>query len=107
MILAVNEALFRQHKKEELVARDPNQDPEAVLGSHPHNFKLIPADIQYATLLPKKWLLSFVRQHHGRMVLELTDGKRWEFHFERPEALQTALSGRSGVLGSKLTPTVG
>src|SRR5262245_42246343 len=68
MILAAGEALFRNHKKEEYIARDPNQDPEAVLGIHPHNFKLTPADIQNASLLPKKWLLSFVRQHHGRMV---------------------------------------
>jgi hypothetical protein len=103
MLLAVNEALFRKLKKEELIARDPNQNPESLLGIHPHNFKLLPSEIKQATILPKKWFLSFVRQHYGRLVLDLVNGERQEFHFERPEDLKTALESLSGILGDTLT----
>jgi hypothetical protein len=106
MILAANEALFRKNKKEELMARDPSQDPESLLGMHPHSYKLTLSDIHQAAILPKKWLLSFVRQHHGRLVLDLANGKKQEFHFERPEDLKTALVSLSGVLGNKLTKHV-
>src|SRR5262245_51949830 len=40
MILAAGEAMFRKHKQEELIARDPDMDPEELLAIHPHNFKL-------------------------------------------------------------------
>src|SRR5688572_15545951 len=47
MILAAGEALFRKHKQEELIARDPTKDPDELLAIHPHNFKLLPSDIKH------------------------------------------------------------
>ena len=101
LILAAHEAMFRKHK-EEFRARDPSQDPEELLGIHPHNFKLPPADIQRVTFLPKKWLLSFVRPHFGRLVIEQMDGKSQEYHFERREDLQAALTHLTAALGDKV-----
>ncbi len=106
MILAAGEALFRKHKQEEVIARDPNLDPKALLSIHPHNFTLAPSDIKRATFLPKKWFLSLFRPHYGRLVLDLTNGERWEFHFELPEDLRTALASLGGPLGNKLTKKV-
>src|SRR5262245_31929112 len=61
MLLAAGEALLRAHKEEELIARDPSSNPEALLSIHPHNFKLGVGDIKRAALLPKKSLLALFR----------------------------------------------
>lgn len=103
MLLTVGEAMFRQHKREELLARDPNQHPETLLCLHPHNFKLRPVDIKRATFLPRKWLLSLFRRHYGRLVVELMNDERWEFHFESSDDLRTALERLPKMLGPKLT----
>lgn len=102
MLLAAGEALLRKHKKEELIARDPSRDPEELLGIHPHNFKLAPADIASATLLPKKPLLALFRPHFGRLVIERIDGKRQEYHFEKLNDLRTAYTHLPAPLGNKL-----
>lgn len=102
MILAVGEALFRTHKAEELIARDPTKDPDELVGIHPHNFKLAPSDIKQVTLLPKKWLLSFFRPHFGRLVIEQVDGKSQEYHLERLEDLQIAYKHLQVLLGDKV-----
>jgi hypothetical protein len=102
LILAAGEALFRKHKKEELVARDPNLDPEVLLALHPHNFKLGPDEIKRAIFLPKKWFLSFFRSHFGRLAIELVDGMHWEFHFERLADLRAAFENLDALLGQRL-----
>src|SRR5262245_50704744 len=102
LCLAANEALFRKHKQEELIARDPNQDPEQLLAIHPHNFKLSPSDIRQVTFLPKKWLLSFVRPHFGRLVIEQINGKSQEYHFERQEDVQIAMEQLPILLREKV-----
>ena len=102
MILAAGEALFRTHKKEELLARDPSREPEELLGMHPHNFKLAPADISRATLLPKKWFVALFRTHFGRLIIEHIDGKRQEYHFESLDDLRTASAHLPALLKNKL-----
>src|SRR5271166_4542808 len=102
MLLAAGEALFRKHKAEELRARDPSAHPADLVGIHPHNFKLAPADIVRATLLPKQWLLSLFRRHYARLIIERVDGIRNEYHFETPADLQVASTNLPSLLGEKL-----
>lgn len=102
MILSAGEGLFRKHKEVELLARDSSQDPEDLLRIHPHNFKLLPGDIRKASFLPKKWFLSLFRPHYGRLILELQDGNRREFHFENAEDIQTALTCLPGLLVDRI-----
>ena len=102
LLLAAGEALLRKHKKEEMVARDPNRDPEELLGIHPHNFKLGSANIASATLLPKKGFLALFRPHFGRLIIEQIDGNRQEFHFERLDDLRKAFEHLPALLGDKL-----
>lgn len=102
MILAAGEALPRKHKREELIARNPSADPEELLGIHPHNFKLAPADIQRAVLLPKKWFLGLFRQHCGRLEIEPISSHRQEYHFESVADLQTAFAHLPALLEDKL-----
>src|SRR5262249_27711565 len=91
-----------QHKKEELVARDPTKDPEELLRIHPHNFTLLPSDIKRATFLPKKWLLSLFRPHLGRLVIEQWDGKRQEYHLESLADLRAAFDHLPPLPGDKV-----
>jgi hypothetical protein len=102
LVLATGEALLRNHKKEELIARDPGTDPEALLGIHPHNSKLVPSDIARASLLPKKWFLALFRHHFGRLLLEPVHGERREYHFETLADVQTAYACLPPLLGDKL-----
>jgi hypothetical protein len=102
MILAAGEAVFRKHKREELVARDPTKDPEELLGIHPHNFRLLPSEIKRVTFHPKKWLLSLVRPHFGRLVIEQPDGTSQEYHLERLADLQAAFDHLPALLGDKV-----
>jgi hypothetical protein len=102
LILFGREAFFRK-RQQELIARDITRDPATLLDIHPHNFRLTAADIERAAFLPKKRFLSLVRPHHGRLVLDLLDGERWEFHFERSDDLRTALTIVHRLLADKLT----
>lgn len=75
-LLGVGELLFRKHRREELLACDPHTDPEGLLTIHLHNFKLYPADVEHALLLPPRWY-ACLRLHFGRLALTLADGTKW------------------------------
>jgi hypothetical protein len=100
-VLGTAELLFRKHKDEELIARDPSKSPEELLTIHPHNFKVAPADVKSAALLAPSWL-ALLRLHFGRLHLTQNNGPKWEFHFERLEDMQQAFQLLPPLFGDRL-----
>jgi hypothetical protein len=73
-----------------------------LLTIHPHNFKLLPADIKRARFLPqKKWFPSHGR-NVGRLVIEKRDGKSQEYWFQEPEDLNKAVQQLSALIGDRM-----
>jgi hypothetical protein len=101
MILAAREALFRKHKIEELAARDVTRSPADLLITHPHNFKLSPAEIARATILPPQWFVSLFVRHFGRLVIERVDGASQEYRFERAHDVEVAIACLAPMLGER------
>jgi hypothetical protein len=104
-ILGAGELLFRKHRREELIARNPALRPEDLLEIHPHNFKIAPAAVLEAVLLPRRWY-AFLRAHHGRLALTLVDETTWEFHFERLDDMRQAYAHLGAVLGGRFRAEV-
>jgi hypothetical protein len=102
LMAGASTALSHQHQKAQLIARDPAKDPEELLTIHPHNFKLLPADIKRARFLPqKKWFPSHGR-NVGRLVIEKRDGTSQEYWFQESEDLNKAVQHLSALLGDRL-----
>lgn len=98
LMVGVSKALSSKNDKAQFIARDAAHDPEELLTIHPHNFRLLSADVKSATFLPKKWFPSHGR-HVGRMVIEKWDGTSQEYWFQRSEDQEKAIEHLSTLLG--------
>jgi len=101
MMLAASQALSHKNEKAQLIARDPSQNPEALLSIHPDNFRLTPSEIKSATFRPKKWFPSH-GPHVGRLIIEHMDGKSQEYQFENDADMDAAMKHLSKLLGGKV-----
>lgn len=91
-------ALGHKHQEAQLIARDPRKNPEELLTIHPHNFKLLPAEIKQARFLPrKKWFPSHGK-NVGRLRIEKLDGTSQEYWFQEPDDLIKAVKAFSALL---------
>ena len=97
MMLAASKALSHKHEKAQLIARNPNQNPEELLAIHPDNFKLLPSEIKRVTFLPKKSFPSH-GPHIARLIIEHLDGKRQEYQLQNTADLRTATEQLSAFL---------
>ena len=106
LMAGTSAALGHKHQEAQLIARDPRKSPEEPLTIHPHNFKLIPADIKRARFLPqKKWFPSHGR-NVGRLVIETREGKSQEYWFQESEDLNKAVQSLSALAGDRLENAV-
>lgn len=102
LMAGASTALGHKHQEAQLIARDPRKDPEELLTIHPHNFKLLPADIKRARFLPqKKWFPSHGR-NVGRLVIERQDGKSQEYWFQESADLNSAIQHLSALVGDRV-----
>jgi hypothetical protein len=106
LMAGASTALGHKHQEAQLIARDPRKDPEELLTIHPHNFKLLPAEIKRARFLPqKKWFPSHGR-NVGRLRIEQLDGTSQEYWFQEADDLNKAVKQLSALLGDRLENNV-
>jgi hypothetical protein len=95
-------AMFsRGNKSQDEIGKLDAQRPSDLLANHKLNFSFMISDVLEATLNPSSAMAQH-GPHVGRWTLELKDGKKRTFQFEKTEDMQKAERILTGALGPML-----
>lgn len=94
-----------EKKEKEFIESIDRTDPELLLAGHKDNFRLRTVELQGGTLDPASFFATH-GLHVGRWELNLRDGKKMNFQFEKTEDMRVALDVLPNLFSSMIQVNV-